>query len=99
MIKTKPGSETVGLLDETKSPPADLAPPAVTPLASAGEGEGEAEKDRAAPAVETSPWLTTGPSDDFGPTGHIVMLTEDAARAAPEGLLIAPTPEQLSQRL
>lgn len=95
MTKTKPGSETVGLLDEAKTPPADPAPPAVTPPSNESGGE----NDRTPPAVETSPWLTTGPSDDFGPTGHIVMLTEDAARAAPEGLLIAPTPEQLSQRL
>lgn len=87
MTKIKPGSETVGLLDETK------APPAATPPSSDEPGE----KDPSPPTVETSPWLTTGPSDEFGPTGHIVMLTEDAARAAPEGLLIAPTPEQLAQ--
>lgn len=95
MTKTKPASETVGLLDETKTPAADLAPSAVTPPSSESDGE----KDRAPLPAETSPWLTTGPSDDFGPTGHIVMLTEDAVRAAPEGLLIAPTPEQLAQRL
>jgi len=93
MTKIKPGSETVDFLDETKAPPADPAPPAAAPSSSDEPGE----KDPSPPTVETSPWLTTGPSDEFGPTGHIVMLTEDAARAAPEGLLIAPTPEQLAQ--
>lgn len=63
------------------------APPPATDLVS------EAEPQNA------TPWLTTAPSAAFGPAGHILNLTPSEAAVAPDGLLIAPTPEQLAQRL
>lgn len=43
-------------------------------------------------------WLTERPSEEFGPTGRFVDLTEAEVRAAPEGVLVRPTAEQLAQR-
>lgn len=54
--------------------------------------------DRAVPAAApTRPWLTTAPSEAFGPTGRILHLTEEASAAAPKGLLAVPTAEQLAR--
>lgn len=63
------------------------APPPASDVASAAEPQTGA------------PWLTTASSDRFGPAGHIRNLTPSEAAEAPDGLLIAPTPEQLAQRL
>lgn len=44
-------------------------------------------------------WLTVKPSPEFGPKGRFVDLTDAEHKAAPKGVLAAPTPEQLAQRI
>lgn len=48
--------------------------------------------------LEGKVWLTTRSSQEFGGRGRFVTLTETEAAAAPEGLLVEPTAEQLAQR-
>jgi hypothetical protein len=55
------------------------------------------------PPVETAPTvatvLTTDWSEAHGPAGRFIEVTTDQIAAAPEGLLVLPTAEQLAQRL
>lgn len=67
-----------------------VTPPAPPPASDAALG---------AEPQNVAPWLTTASSEGFGPAGHILNLTPSEAAAAPEGLLITPTPEQLAQGL
>lgn len=49
------------------------------------------------PALAT--WLVNITTDEHGPAGRFVELTEEEARAAPEGVLVKPTREQLALRV
>lgn len=77
--------------------PADVETDAYVDLEAAAEAEAVADSARFQ-AAKTQ-WLTTAASEGFGPAGHILDLTDDEVAAAPAGLLVAPTPEQLAQRL
>ena len=70
------------------------APPADQPT----EGAAPPADAEPVPAPATSTYLTAWPSD-LGPTGAFVDLTKAEADGQPEGLLIAPTPEQLALRI
>lgn len=82
-------------MSKTKTAP--VPDDAYVDLEAAAEAERQADAERLQ-AAKTQ-WLTTASSDAYGPAGHILDLTDAEAAAAPEGLLIAPTPEQLAQRL
>jgi len=43
-------------------------------------------------------YLTADFSDEFGPKGRFIDLTEAQFAAAPAGMLLIPTPEQLARR-
>lgn len=51
------------------------------------------------PVPPKTAWLTAAASEAFGAAGRFVDLTEDEAKAAPAGLLVAPTAEQLALRV
>lgn len=93
MSKTKiaPASAAAEFSSEPPAPSEIIVTPPAPPPASDLASEVEPQS--------VTPWLTTAPSEGFGPSGHILNLTDDQAAEAPEGLLIAPTPEQLAQRL
>lgn len=85
-------------MSKTKTAPAAAAEAeAYVDLEAAAEAEAEADSARFQ-AAKTQ-WLTTAASEAFGPAGHILDLTDAEVAAAPDGLLVAPTPEQLAQRL
>ena len=94
--------------DETDSHSED-APLVVRPVESdEAQIEPTPEPEPTPPAVEvtgaadTEPrttWLTADWSERFGPAGHFLDLTAAETAEAEEGVLVAPTPEQLSMRL
>ena len=53
----------------------------------------------AAKDVAKSTWLVALTTDEHGPAGRFVELTETEAKAAPEGVLVKPTREQLALRV
>ena len=44
-------------------------------------------------------WLTTRADPDLGPAGRLVDLTSAESAAAPDGVLVEPTPDQLALRV
>ena len=60
----------------------------------------KAAPEPAAPAeAPKTPWLTTEPSEAFGPAGSFVDLTKAESDAAPKGVLVKPTADQLALRV
>ncbi len=55
--------------------------------------------DTRKPEPQKTAWLTVKPSEEFGPKGRFVDLTDAEHKAAPKGVLVEPTPEQLAQRV
>ena len=51
------------------------------------------------PPPAKSTWLVALTTDEHGPVGRFVELTEAEAKAAPEGVLVKPTREQLALRV
>ncbi len=83
----------------TKTPdktPANTQDPADKPADDAGA------PTPAAPAAKDpvkSTWLVALTTDEHGPAGRFVELTETEAKAAPAGVLVKPTREQLALRV
>lgn len=94
-------------MSKTKTAPAPAASSAeieavaYVDLEAAAEAEAQvgAPTETARFQAAKTQWLTTAASEGFGPAGHILDLTEAEVAAAPAGLLVAPTTEQLAQRL
>lgn len=53
----------------------------------------------AAKEAPKSPWLVALTTDEYGPAGRFVELTEEDARSAPDGVLVKPPREQLALRV
>lgn len=96
----KPKTEAV---DDTFDPaPAEqIDPTAIPPETGSANPVDEAASRPgvgAPPPEARSTWLTAVASEAFGPAGHFHDLTAEEAAAAPEGVLVAPTPDQLALR-
>lgn len=106
-----PADETLSTLvqPEGAAPSAggDPIPPTEGDGTLTGDGSGEAlppvEPEPSLGGETSSPpktaWLTAAASEAFGAAGRFVDLTDDEAKAAPAGLLVAPTAEQLALRV
>lgn len=62
------------------------------------EGPAPADSPLAPAAKGTAAYLTTSTTEEFGPEGKFHDLTRGEYEAAPKGLLVSPTPEQLAMR-
>jgi len=59
----------------------------------------KAAKPAETASAKTKPYLVAVSHDEFGPAGKFLDLTPTEAGKAPKGVLVAPTPEQLAQRV
>lgn len=77
---------------KSETPKAAAAPMDDAPKADAGKEEAAAKNP------PKTVWLTARSTPELGPKGRFLALTEAEAKAAPKGVLVVPTAEQLACR-